>query len=315
MRPVSQAWIGAVVWGCFAVARAPHPAHDTWTHGLLLFAALVLVPLALEILADDEDAAWGAGRLTAAQRLQLPAALLLTSACLLPAGSVAGLLALPWMGFTALLAWIGVARLRRGGVRRSLHGLCADVALLYALVGGIWTGLDRGGLSPLGFDAAIVALTAVHFHYAGLLLPLFAGLVQRELWRSRLAARAAIGVVLGVPAVAVGITGTRLGWGSSLEAAAGCGLALAGMAVAILQVRIAWGASGTMRTRILLGVSGAALFVGMVLAALYAVRAFAAPVQGLGLPQMRLLHGSLNALGFGLCGVLGWRGMASRARG
>jgi hypothetical protein len=27
----------------------------------------------------------------------------------------------------------------------------------------------------------------------------------------------------------------------------------------------------------------------------------------LGLPQMRLLHGSLNALGCGLAGVLAWR--------
>jgi hypothetical protein len=37
------------------------------------------------------------------------------------------------------------------------------------------------------------------------------------------------------------------------------------------------------------------------------MRAFVAPFPSLGIPQMRWLHGTLNALGFGLCGVLAWR--------
>ena len=309
MSPLLKSWIGAAIAVAFIIRGAPTPADNGWVHMLLLFAALVLVPLALELFARGDEDGWTARHFTMAQRMQFPSALLLTASCLLPAAPVAGFLALPWLLFTAWLAWIGFLRIRRDGVRRSLHGLCADVALLFAFVGGLWTLADRAGYQPLGFDGAIVALTAVHFHYAGLLLPLFAGLVQRELWFSRVASRAAVGVVLGVPAVAFGITATHLRWGPSIEAAAGVGLALAGMAVAILHVRIALEARQAMPTRVLLGVAGASLFFGMVLAALYAMRSFALPFPWLGLPQMRLLHGSLLAVGFGLCGVLGWRGV------
>jgi hypothetical protein len=220
---------------------------------------------------------------------------------------------MPWVVWTVLLARIGFMRLKREGLRRSMDGLCADVALIYSTIGGAWTLMDRGGYAPLGFSADITALTAVHFHYAGLLLPLFAGLVQRELWFWRFASRAAVGVILGVPGVAVGITLSQLRWGHSFEAAAGVGLAFAGMAVAVLHVRIALEAKRDGVTRALLAITGASLFFAMVLAALYATRANQTLMPWLGIPQMRALHGSVNAIGFGLCGVLAWRRMAAAA--
>jgi hypothetical protein len=213
------------------------------------------------------------------------------------------------------MAAIGFSRIRHGGLRRDLDGLCRDAALIFALVGGGWTLADRSGFRPLQFEPEIVALTAVHFHYAGLLLPLLAGLVQRELFFFRLASRAAVGVVLGVPAVAVGITATQLGAGPSIEAAAGCGLALAGMVVGILHVRIAADRRQSLVTRALLAIAGVSLFIGMLLAGLYAMRAFVAPFPWLGIPQMRMLHGTVNALGFGLCGVLAWRQMTRNSGG
>jgi hypothetical protein len=272
-----------------------------------LFAALVLVPLALDLFRDKEEAAMPARSFAWIERLQLPAALALFIACWIPPGALAGAAALPWVALTALMAGVGVARIRHGGLKRELDGLCRDAALIFALIGGAWTLADRSGYQPIGFDAAIVTLTAVHFHFAGLLLPLFAGLVQRELFFFRLASRAAVGVVLGVPAVAIGITMTQLGAGPSVEAAAGCGLALAGMAVGVLHVRIAMDVRPPFATRALLAIAGVSLFIGMVLAGLYAMRAFVAPFPSLGIPQMRWLHGTLNALGFGLCGVLAWR--------
>jgi hypothetical protein len=128
----------------------------------------------------------------------------------------------------------------------------------------------------------------------------------------RLASRAAVGVVLGVPAVAAGIIATQLGIGPSLEAGAGCGLALAGMVVGILHVRLAIEDGWPIAARIALGIAGVSLFIGMVLAALYALRAFVTPFPGLGIPQMRMLHGTMNALGFGLCGVLALRTIGGR---
>ncbi len=307
MSAFNRALVGLVVWIAFVVARVSDLRDDGWTRALLLFAALVLVPLALELLADEDEAPPVDRWFRLASGLQLPAALLLAVSAWLPAGGAAGAVALPWVGLTFLFAAIGVVRLRQGGLAREMDRLCADVALGFSAVGGVWVLADRTGYSPLGFSPAIVSLTAVHFHYSGLILPLVAGLVQRELFFFRLGSRAAVGVILGVPAVAAGITATQLGWGLSLERAAACGLALTGMAVAILQVRIALESRFALGNRLLLGVGGAALFVGMVFAVLYALRGTIAGSTWLDLPQMRLIHGTINAIGFALCSVLGWR--------
>jgi hypothetical protein len=309
MTAMTKALVGGAGWAVFVLARGSNLRDAAWTHALLLFAALVLVPLAFELFDEENDVSGAARLLGWARQLQLPAAGALLLACWLAPGPAAAVAALPWVALTGALAAAGFLRVKSRGLRRALDRLCADAALMFSAIGGAWTLADRAGYQPLQFDAAIVGLTAVHFHYAGLLLPLFAGLVQRELWFSRFASRAAVGVVLGVPAVALGITTTQLGWGVAIEAGTGSGLALAGMAVAILQVRIATEARRPMFTRAMLGVAGVALFFSMVLAALYAARAFAAPFPWLGIPQMRMLHGTANAFGFGLCGVIAWRQM------
>ena len=310
MNAVTRAVVGALAWGGFTFLRVPRLTDHAWAHALLLFVVLVLVPLALELWRDAEEPAVRLRWFAWVERVQLPAGLALLVACWLPPGSIAAAAALPWVVVTALLAVIGLWRVQQEGLRRDLDGLCRDAALIFGLVGGMWTVADRLGYRPLGFDPEIVLLTAVHFHFAGLLLPLFAGLVQRELFFWRLASRAAVGVVLGVPALAVGITLTQQGAGPSAEAAAGCGLALAGMVVGVLHVRLAVDSRGPVATRLLIGIAGVSLFVGMVLAALYAMRAFVTPFPWLGIPQMRMLHGTTNAIGFALCGVLGWRRMA-----
>ena len=312
MSPVVRAGVGAVACVAYAAARISGPADAAWSHALLLFAALVLVPLALDLLRDETESAFTERWFRGIDWLQFPAALLLLMACTLTPGVIAALLVIPWLVLTTMMAVIGVSRVRHGGLRRELDGLCRDAALIFALVGGAWTFTDRAGLQPLNFDSAIVTLTAVHFHYAGLLLPLVAGLAQRELFFFRFASRAAVGVVLGVPAVALGITATQLGAGPSVEAGAGCGLALAGMAVGILHVRIASDRGKAAGTRALFAIGGISLFIAMVLAGVYAAREFITPLPSLGIPQMRLFHGMLNALGFGLCSVLAWRSLQRR---
>ncbi len=313
MSPPISAWLGGVVCAVYVGGRVPHWQHESWAYAWLLFAALVLMPLALPLFEEKSEgspAAPGSGPLLLARRLHFPAALALAVACWLPPSPLAAAAALPWVAWTGLLAVIGASRLKNDGLRRPLDGMCADAALIFSAVGGAWTLADRLAYLPLRFEPAIVALIAVHFHYAGVLLSLFAGLVQRELWFWRFAARVAVGVVLGVPAVAAGITATQLHWGTSLETAAGVGLALVGMAVGILHVRIALEAKRDGVTRALLAMAGASLFFGMLLAALYALRATATFTPWLGLPQMRMLHGTVNAFGFGLGGTLAWRRMA-----
>lgn len=310
MKAWHKAALGGVGWVAFVVLQTPNLRSQGWALSLLVFAALVLAPLARELLAEEKETGWAARLANWARWAELPAGVLLAVACSLQAGGSAVLLAVPWAGVGALGAVTAVLRVKRGGFARALEKLCGDAALIFLAVGGAWVLADRAGWRPLNFDPAIVTLTAVHFHYAGLLLPIGAGVVVNEFFFSRFAMRAAVGVVLGVPAVAVGITATQLGAGTAIEAAAAWWLGLAGMAVGIFHVRMALdgkGAVGDPLTRGLLAVAGGALFFGMLLAEIYAIRAFAAPMPWLDLPWMRALHGTANALGFGLCGVLAWR--------
>jgi len=305
-----RAAIGGAVWIAFVVWRVPDARHENWALALVLLAAAVLVPLAFGLWTErDETRQELPERLFGwAERTQLPAVLALALALGLEPGWPAAALALPWAAVLGMLALAGLGRIRRDRFRRPLEGLAADVSLVFGAVGAAWLLADRAGWQPMGFAPPIVALTAVHFHYAGLFLPLFAGLVHRELVIVRFASQALVGVVLGVPATALGITATQLGWGHSLETGAGCGLALAGMAVGLLHVRLALDAKRQeRRVRGLMAAAGVTLFLAMVLAGAYALRGVAGVAPWLGLPQMRLLHGSLNALGFGLAGVLAWR--------
>ena len=166
MRTPINFSIGAVVWVVFVVLRAPDPQANSWAHALLLFAALVLVPLALGLFAETGETGAPVRLLRIAGVLQLPAALALVAACWLEPGAIAAVAALPWVALTLVLAAVGFLRVKREKWRRSLDGLCADAALLFSAVGGAWTLADRDGYQPLNFRAEIVTLTAVHFHFA-----------------------------------------------------------------------------------------------------------------------------------------------------
>lgn len=308
MTTRTQTLIGGVAWAAFTLAAHPALIAPAWTLIMLTFAAFVLVPLTLDLVMERRDTGKIGRSLQWARYAQLPAATLLALSCGMRPGLWALVVALPWAAVTALLASVGLGRILRDGWSRPLDRMSADMGLVYLVVGGVWMLADRGGLRPLNIDQAIVALTAVHFHFAGFLLPIVSGIVLRQTPDSRFAARAVVGIVLGVPAVAVGITATQLGWSPTVEAAAGCALALSGMAVAILHVRWALDTqTAAPAARGLVGIAGVALFFAMLLAGAYAIRSIATPLPWLGLPQMRALHGTINAVGFGFCGVLGWR--------
>lgn len=178
--------------------------------------------------------------------------------------------------------------------------------LLYGAIGAAWLLADRLGWQPLGFSTDIVQLTAVHFHFAGIVLPVVTACALTR-WSSRRLATAAGGlVVLGVPAVAVGITSSQLGLGPGFECAAGWVMSLAGLSVAGLHLALAWRGGAPTAVRVLWALAGSALPYGMVLSALYASRAFMAPLPWLNIPWMRALHGMANGVGFGLCATVAW---------
>jgi hypothetical protein len=147
-------------------------------------------------------------------------------------------------------------------------------------------------------------LTAIHFHFAGFVLPLLAGWSTAAI-PGRRGERTCIGVLLGVPTVAIGITSTHLGGPPLVEAVAACGLSLSGISTAELQAVAAWKSCGSRLGRGPLLASSVTRTATMVLSIFYGLRSFQY-CQWLDIPWMRAWHGTGKALGACLLGVTGW---------
>ncbi len=266
-------------------------------------AALVVVPLGLALVRPSDPTARRA--LTMARAAQPVAALLLVAALSTSAGLVGGLLALPWLCVTGLIALTGALTLRAGPLPRdaSAAEICG---LLFIAVGGAWTIASRLGLNPLGFSDTIVLLTAVHFHYAGFALPILVARVG-ALRPGPPAIAVALGVVSGVPLLAMGIT-----FSPALETAAAVIVALSGSGLATLQLTLASDERLPGWRRGLLAVSGVAFLFGMGLALIYGIGAVTGE-RMLGIPMMLETHGVINSLGFVVPGLVAWVGFSSRA--
>lgn len=262
---------------------------------LFLLAPLAVVPLALRLAARPGEAATRA--LAAARRLQPWAALAVVASFLVRRGPAAAALAFPWLLVTLMVALHGWQCLRRNAWRPA--ELAIDAGCLMLPVGGGWLVLSRLGVAAFGFEEPIVLLTAVHFHYAAFATLVLAGLAGRGPAEGRLYRLIVGGAIAGPPLLATGITLSPL---LEVVAATGLALALSGLAVLTL-VRIVPRLSGA--ARLLLAASSISLLGGMACALAYALGEF----MGIGLislGQMARIHGPLNALGFALCGLLGW---------
>lgn len=302
----TRVWLGSAVWIGVVVLTVPHVLHLAWAYAMLLFAALVLVPLALDLVDADDDTLLAAEFFRMAHGLQLPAALLLILAFVQPAGMKALACAAPWIICTGLVATTGLLRILRRGIT-PLSLLCRDVGLVFLAVGGGWLTCDRIGFRPLGFSPDIVLLTAIHFHFAGLILPIITGRVVAEFSDVRFAALVGYGVLSGVPLVAVGITASQLGTGHGIELFSTAWLAMATMAVASMHLILAAQRRWPMWVRAFWAIAACALFFSMSLAVLYATRPYVMPIVWLDIPWMRALHGTANVFGFALPAVIAWR--------
>jgi hypothetical protein len=280
---------------------------------ILLFAPLVLVPLGLRLSDDPKRGPLARRLISTAQWLQPGGAILLGASFALDQGWPAAVLALPWLVVTVLLAAAGVLDAFRRGWR--LDGSAGfTAALLFIPVGGGWAVISRAGLRPQQFSHAIVLLTAVHFHYAGFVLLILAGLVANAMQSGLCHSRSGwlsdrvmlVAVILGVPLVGLGISlSPQLEVAAALLLTCGCVILAARQIQAALQSRSA--------TRLmLLCVSSLALLSAMALAATYAVGEFTGRVWP-DIPTMIRTHGAANAFGFALCGLLGWTARATHS--
>lgn len=296
--------LGFGVWCALLISFQPQPRDVLWARWLLVLPPLVLVPLGLRLRQRATSGQSDSTRLAPRVAIVgLPAALCLTVSQRLEQGWSVALLATPWLMIAGLIAFAGARdawQHRRAGVAR----LCLDAGLVYLAVGAAWAVIDRSGWRPLDFEPVIVMLTAIHFHFAGFVLPIVTGLTAQRLGGA-IPKTACIAVVAGMPLVAIGITGSKIGFNPAIEAIAAIWMSAAGTLSAGCVLCLAWQRPSMATVRALWTVAGISLAIGMVLSGLYGVRGFL-PLAWLDIPLMRITHGTINALGFALPAIVGW---------
>ncbi len=295
---------GAAVWAGMAVLARMEIARLGAIELLFLFAPLVIVPLGMEL----GRVIGGGGRLEGlARRLQPAGAVLTVMAMWISPGRNAGLAALGWLLICALMAGGGFADLVRASrpdadrnVRTTRFVL--GIARLDLFVGGAWLVASRWGMRPMGIQEPIGLLTAVHFHFAGFATAIIAAatlqFVQRR-GESRGLKYLAL-LLAGLPFVVA--AGFVISPAMKMAAAV---LFSASVAALAITLRTCGKNAEDPTARILLQVAAGAVFAGMVFSAAYAVADYLGS-NALTIPQMARTHGILNAIGFCLCGLLGW---------
>lgn len=300
-----SALVGLVAWSALLFVRLDVGGALEFQAHLVLVAPLVLVPLlvdaALPFTFDDRvDPA-----LVAASWLVLPGALAAAASFLVPAGTLAGALVLPWGLATVAVAGWGLRtawdRWRVGGLDVPEGVLAVGLASLPG--GAAWLFAARTGGEP---GPLVALLGAAHVHYAAFAAAVWSGLLGRALAGRgvvfrRVHAAAAVGLVAGFW---LGALGAAAG-GGTLETLGGG--VLAASAVATGGLGVALGPALNDRSAgLMVAVSGGALALAM---GLSLTDAGLGPAGGAWtLPR----HGWLDAVGFGLWGALGWRRLRPR---
>jgi YndJ-like protein len=290
----SMLYLGFFTWFCLVFIGNTALWETRWECVLVSFAALLIVPQGLALLIPS---------FSNQKNEQI---LLYLSSLLLGVGYIkdaGGWLSLPYLG---IVSWFFLRETLVFWRKKQFlsENIVTLFALGYLMTGALWASSFLFRVSPLGFDAVIVSLTAAHFHLAGFTLTV----VIRELlahtisfWRKILITTA----VTGMSLVALGITLTKLQVGISVEWMSSLLFGVLALVVAVLQGKMAW-QMPIFSAKLALLFSSCCLFFGVSLAILYALR-FIYPISWVTIPNMKIWHGTLNTLGFGFFGVYGWR--------
>jgi hypothetical protein len=313
-----SATVGAAVWLLAVGAATAGILALTVVEWFVALALLVFVPLGLDLASTPRQSGGHVLQYRIGIVGQLPAAVLAVAGLAAPVGSwLSVALVLPWLGVAVSIAFFGLWRL--GSHRRwPLPELAIDAALLYVPVGAVALVLHRAGIS-LRFQSIIILLTAVHYHYAGFVLPLVTGLAGRRIagndgrfgtdLRGRVASATTVVIVANIALIAVGITFSPI-----VEVVA---VALFTVAVAGFAALVLWRVVPTLQrsSAVLSGVAWTTLFATMALALAYGYSAFPTTGRVISIGEMVRWHGSLNAFGFALPALLTFRFQQSSSRG
>lgn len=277
------------------------PSKEGWVMFMIIVAGGVLFPLArpLQQLRPNQ--------LIEAQQWMMTQGLLFA---LLPRpGNESAYIAACWIMWCGLMAGEALWKHLKSPLKDA-GNLCVTAAGVFPMVGAAWLVAHRANWTPWGFDPLIVLLTAAHFHHAGFTLPLMAGLNAKArpgCWTRF----SCVAILLGVPFVAAGITCTHFGVLPFVEPFGVTILVIGALGVAVSQIERGFERERSGLTRVAFVISGVSLLAAMLLAMSFGLR-YVFPQLALTMPQMWMIHGTLNAFGFGLCGILAWRGAGSQ---
>jgi hypothetical protein len=205
-------------------ATAALPTDRSFPNLAVTFAVLALFPTLFELQARAAAVPRGS------RVVVLAAGIGVAVSFRFPPGITAAMLVAPWSILLALRAWEALVTVIRNR-HRSLSDVTVAAGVVLPVVGGGWLVMSRLGFRPLSFADEIVILTAVHFHYAGGVLPTLLGLSARR-QPGRIANLACAGCLAGMPLVAIGITSTHLRGPAVLEIAAAMTMAVSGLLAA-----------------------------------------------------------------------------------
>jgi len=293
--------LGAVVWlGMVAGTWSGWPQLGV-IELLFLLAPWIVVPLASSLIPSlDKSEPPTAVRPTVRWIISAAAALA-TISFFLPTGMLAASSASAWLLVCFVFALRGLRRLWKHRAH-SFSQFCFAAGEAYLIVGGSWFVASRLGLQPVGFQEPIVLLTAVHFHFAGFLSAVLAGLTYERLSETRW--NKPLRVALASVVVGPGLLGLAFLVGPKVKLAAVILIVVGQAGLATGMVRAALG-KVKLVARALLLISSGCVVAGMALAASWALGEY--PLQSfVELGRMERVHGTLNAIGFGICGLIGW---------
>ena len=294
---------GGFVWTALLLLP-PFGAIHGIVEKLFLLAPLVIVPLGLSHVAPSGSKGWSTALHRVLIFIQPIGAIMAVVSFFIPSGTLAASFAAGWFFVSGMTALLGLTRFLERKRHRA-EELCTDSGLVYLAVGGTWLVIARFGLEPLGFGDVIVLLTAVHFHYAGFAALILAGLGGRRLRPSTVGVRRiyqiiVAGLISGPALVAVGIVlSPIIGLIGALV------LAISFTLLAVLVVGWIIPDLPSKVTQIMLLISAVSSTVGIALACLYAYSVTAKTLI-LTIPQMAMIHGVVNAIGFCLAGLIAW---------
>jgi hypothetical protein len=300
--------LGAVVWLVVVIGRLLGQFILDDLSLILLLAFFVIVPLAINLATPDESRNWPIYGLII---LSQPAAAIAAALSLvISTGITAGVLSIFWLLFTLAIAVLGAFNVWCHK-HWSIDELTAASALIYLPIGALWFVSARFGIQPLGFVPLTVWLTAAHFHYITLAALVITGMIGRALQNRKspvwmVYRVAAVGMIVNLLIVAAGITLTQLTSVRIVETSGSVLLALSLITISLICIRYILPETTSTLTQFLLIVSSGSVLLTMLAAAGYAL-GMATGAWTITISQMIVIHGWLNALGFGLCGLLGWR--------